>query len=239
MSSVVNPYETPKSDVNEQGPADRASIEAAIAGRYDFEIEEVLKEAWRLNNGFKLTFWGALIVLGLATGIAMGVLSIPMASLGKVGKVVLQLTSNAVGFVVGIGIVMLAVRRAAELPVSIGDAFSYFGRWAAAIVAGILVSLITGIGFVLLVIPGVYFLVAYHMTMPLIGDRRLGAWEAMEISRQALSKKWFKIFLTGLVTIVLVGLSALLVVPLIWTFPWAALVTGVLYRRIFGVASTT
>jgi hypothetical protein len=236
--SYGNPYESPKSDVNPAAAGDQASIEAALAGRYDFQIEDVLKEAWGLTNGFKLTFWAAAIVVGIAMGIFFGVLGLPLTKMGAIGRAMLQVSSNAVGFVVGLGITMLAVRRAGGLPTSIGDAFSYFDRWLPAILAGVLVGVFTTIGFFLLVIPGIYLFVAYHLTMPLIGDRRMGSWDAMEASRKAITQKWFKIFLTGLLTIVLTLLSGIVIVPLFWTLPWAVLVTGVLYRRIFGVVST-
>jgi hypothetical protein len=233
----VNPYETPKSEVNPGASGDRSSLEDAIAGRYDFSIEDVLREAWRLTDGFKLTFWGAAIVVGAAMAVAMAVVGIPMSKLGMFGRVVMQVSSNAIGFVMGMGVTMMAVRRAANLPVQIADAFRYLDLWLPAILAGIMVGVATSIGFMLLVIPGIYLAVAYQMTMPLIADRRLGSWDAMEISRKALTKKWFKIFGTAVVAVVLVAVSGILIVPLFWTVPWLVLIAGVLYRRIFGVAT--
>jgi hypothetical protein len=60
----------------------------------------------------------------------------------------------------------------------------------------------------------------------------------METSRKAITKKWLKMFLTGLVAAVLTTLSGLLLIPLIWTLPWFVLVTAVVYRRMFGVTMT-
>src|SRR4051812_8192459 len=87
LSMDVNPYEMPKSEMNPAASGDRASLEDAIAGRYDFSIEEVLREAWRLTDGFKLTFWGAAIVVGVVMAVGMLVLGIPMSRLGVVGRV--------------------------------------------------------------------------------------------------------------------------------------------------------
>ena len=59
----------------------------------------------------------------------------------------------------------------------------------------------------------------------------------METSRKSLTHKWFRIFGLYLVVGLIVAVSALpLGIPLIWTFPWALMVMGVLYRRIFGAA---
>jgi hypothetical protein len=236
---AVNPYAAPSADVNAEASGDAGSVEAARAGNYDFTIEEVLKDAWRLNDGFKLTFWGAFIVLMIGMGILLAIMTAVLGKAGLPGRILIQVASQAVGAVLSLGITMLAVRRASGQSTSIGDAFSYFDRWLPAIIAGALVGLFTSIGFMLLLIPGIYLMVAYYMTVPLIADRKMGSWDAMETSRKALTKKWWKMFGLGLVTIVLTGLSGLLIIPLFWTVPWAILVTGVAYRRIFGVASTT
>jgi len=236
MSS--NPYAAPQSDVNAEASGAAGSVEDALAGRYDFEVEEVLKDAWRLTNGFKLTFWAAAIVVFVVMGILMVVLAAVTKDLGMAGSFLMQVVSNAVGFVVSVGITMLAVRRAGGLPVTIGHAFSYFDRWMPAIVAGILVGLFSAIGYMLLILPGIYLTVAYYMTISLIGDRKMGPWEAMETSRKAVTKKWFKCFLTGLAALILTMVSGILIIPLFWTVPWFMMVSAVCYRRIFGVATT-
>jgi hypothetical protein len=56
----------------------------------------------------------------------------------------------------------------------------------------------------------------------------------MTTSRQAIRHKWWRVFGLGLLVALLTGVSALgLLIPLIWTIPWAMMTTGVLYRRIF------
>jgi hypothetical protein len=234
----VNPYAAPSSDVNAEAAGDAGSLEAALAGNYDFTIEEVLKDAWRLNNGFKLTFWGAALVIGGAAIVFTLIVAYVSAKMGIAGQLIKQLIQSAVGGVTSLAIYTLAIRRAGGLPTSFGDAFSRLDQWLPALIAGVLINLFFAIGLVLLVAPGIYLFVAYHMALPLIADRKMGTWDAMETSRKALSKKWLKMFLTGLVTIALTGLSALLIIPLIWTLPWSVLVTSVAYRRIFGVATT-
>jgi len=108
-----------------------------------------------------------------------------------------------------------------------------------ALLAGFLTTILTYLGIFLLIIPGMYLAIAYCMTMFLIADRNLGAWQAMETSRQAVTKRWFKFFGLLLLVGLLVGASALpLGIPLIWTIPWAINVLGVVYRRTFGVAQT-
>ena len=241
MSTSANPYAAPQSDVNAEASGPGGSLEDALAGRYDFTMGEVFEDAWRLTKGFKLTYWGANILVGVASGIVSALMGavLGMLKAGTAGVVLVQVVSFAMAFILTVGTMMLSVRRAAGLQVSVGTAFNYFDRWVAALVGGFLMVLMIMLGTVLLVIPGIYLGVCYYLAFPLIGDRRLGGWAALETSRKAVTHKWFKVFGTLLVAGLLTLLSAVLIIPLIWTAPWLAMVLGVLYRRIFGVASTT
>ena len=233
---AVNPYAAPSADVNaESGEA--GSVEGALAGNYDFTIEEVLKEAWRLKDGFKLSVWGVLIVYLVAAFVLQKITGLVLGK-GIPGLVLQQAVSSALGGIFSLAVCTLTIRRAAGLPASMGDGLSRFDQWLPAIIAGILVTIFVVIGCFLLLIPGIYLAIAYGMTVPLIADRKMGVWDAMETSRKAMTKKWLKLFLTFLVAGFLTVLSAVLIIPLIWTVPWLFLVTGVLYRRMFGVATT-
>ena len=81
------------------------------------------------------------------------------------------------------------------------------------VIAGFLKILLTGLGFVCLILPGIYLLVAWTFTFPLIIDKRLDFWPAMNLSRKLISKHWWKFmaFLIVLALINLLGLVALVV----------------------------
>src|SRR5262249_29646828 len=134
-----------------------------------------------------------------------------------------------------VGMTALVVRRAAGLPATFSVAFAYLGKVPLLFVAGVLTTLMTYLGLILLVLPGFYLAVGYGMTIPLIAFNEIGAWKAMEISRKTITHKWLRVFGLHLAVGFLVLLSALpLGIGLIWTMPWAMLVLGVLYRRMFG-----
>jgi hypothetical protein len=243
-----NPYAAPQADVNSEIPAGQGDgIDNAVAGRYDYQISDVLKEAWDLTSGFKGTVWGAVLVLGIAGGIAGALVSLAAAGIGKalgssagfIVNFMMQIGLNVIMYPLSLGIAMLGVRRAAKLPVTWTMAFAYFSRLGPCVVAGVLTAILGGIGFMLLLIPGIYLVFAWMMTNPLIGDRNLGGWQAMEISRKAITKQWFKFFGLYLVLGLIVMVSAIpLGIGLIWTVPWSVVTLGVVYRRVFGVAST-
>lgn len=239
----VNPFQSPSAgaEVLHPSPSGEA-LEKAVAGEYDFDIGDVMSEAWTLTQGFKGTFWGAAIVGYVILFAALFVAGIIAGILGSdVGMFVLALInvmSLAVIAPLMMALMLLGVRRGSSLPVSFNVIMECMGKIPAAVGAWLLTTLLTYIGFILLILPGLYLAIAYGMTMPLIGDRNLPVWQAMETSRKAITHKWFRIFGLYLVVGVLVLASALpLGIGLIWTLPWSMVVLGVLYRRIYGPAS--
>jgi uncharacterized membrane protein len=59
---------------------------------------------------------------------------------------------------------------------------------------GLVKGLLVLLGVAFCIIPGIFFSVAWIYSTALVVDRRLGFWEAMEISRKAVTKQWFIIF---------------------------------------------
>ena len=239
-----NPYSPPISKIADVFVAGEAggSLASGIRGEYDFKIADVIKESWRRTRGLKAAYWGGmilfiLVVLGvllLIMGIAMSGF-IPNFSLGIVGEQVLTLLITAVIYPFMAGIAMMGVNRAVDHPVSATQVFGYFDVFLTIMVAGILVTFLTNIGFMLLIIPGIYLTIAYALTMPLITEKKLGAWRAMESSRKAITHQWFKIFGLFLLMGLILMLGAMTVIGLFWVMPMLTAMLGVLYRIIFGV----
>jgi hypothetical protein len=216
------------------------SIENAIAGRYEFNAGDVMSEAWRLVKGFKGTFWGASIVIyimALVSSFIWGRISIAIFGAEKgIGPAIFNGFVGMFMMPLFAGVTAMVVKRAAGMPVSFSTAFAYLGKVPVLLLAGVLTTLMTYLGLALLIIPGLYLGVAYGMTLPLVALNNVGAWQAMEISRKTIRHRWWDVFGLNLAVGVVVMLSALpLGIPLIWTIPWAALVLGVLYRRMFGL----
>jgi membrane-anchored glycerophosphoryl diester phosphodiesterase (GDPDase) len=81
----------------------------------------------------------------------------------------------------------------------------------------------------------VYLSIAYIFTLPLIADKGLHVWEAMELSRKTVAKRWGKF--AWVVTILsLAGIAGLLTfgIGLIWAIPFFFVTLyGLLYVMIF------
>ncbi|MCA1765050.1 MAG: hypothetical protein LC633_02160, partial [Desulfobulbaceae bacterium] len=104
------------------------------------------------------------------------------------------------------------------------------------VIAYILTSILTFIGFFLLVIPGIYLSVAYALVIPLVIDKEMSPWQAMETSRKGVQRHWFKVFGLYIVMSIICFISAIpMGLGLIWTVPMFFMVNGILYREVFGV----
>jgi len=81
-------------------------------------------------------------------------------------------------------------------------------------------QIFTGIGFVLLILPGIYLAVAYSFTVPFVTFLNMDFWEAMESSRKLITRNFWP-FLGFFVILTLINVLGviLLGVGLLVHFP--------------------
>ncbi len=247
--STDNPYKTPSAAVSDRvfaGPAG-GTLADGIAGNYDFQIMDVIKEGWQRQSGLKGAFWlgfllmylvmiGVSLVIGIVSAVlvATGGQAEPSGAVTAV-QIILQVVIMAVMYPMYAGLFMMGVHRSVDLPVKGTMVFGYFGVMLSIFFAMLLITAFSFIGF-LLVIPGIYLSIAYSMAIPLIAEKKLGVWAAMEASRRAVTKHWFKYFFTYLLMGLLLTVSAIpLFIGAIWTLPMMIAVIGILYRITYGV----
>jgi hypothetical protein len=236
----MNPYEAPKAELDSLlGPSMPANLVNAVEGRYQFTVGEVMDEAWRLVKGMKASFWGAAVLIGLICLVvsAIGGFVITLAVGEAPNAIAQQAMNRAFNIVLApflVGLEMMCVRRALGLPITFATAFSYFPKAGSVLVAAFLVTLLSSLGLLALLIPGIYLIVGYDLVLKLICDQNLSPWTAMETSRKAIGHRWWSVFGLLLLVGLLTSVSALgLLIPLIWTIPWSMMTGAVLYRRIF------
>jgi hypothetical protein len=218
-----------------------AAMSPGAAHEYDFAITAILREAWAKTSGSKGPVWAASALAFLALIIVSTVATSVAAIIGSGAvanalAVAVQLTISVALYPFMAGLVLIGIRRSVGLPFDFKTAFSCFTYILPIVIASLLVSLLSSIGFMLLVVPGIYLTVAYVMVIPLIIDQEMGPWQAMETSRKAVQQHWFKVFgLYALMTIICFFSVIPFGLGLIWTFPMFMVVGGILYREIFGV----
>lgn len=208
-----------------------------------FTIGEALKEAWKKIKGAKGTIWAgtAIMYLVILVVVAGGAVLLPTsdADVTEVGTLIasgiFQAVTDALSVLFTGGLVFMAIRKAGGNPIHWKMIFRGFQLPGKIVVATILQTILVLIGFLLLVLPGIYLMVGYAMTIPLIVDREMSPWQAMETSRKTVHKIWWKMAFLFLIMGLIFLLSMIPVgLGLIWTWPMFLMLAGVVYRYLFG-----
>jgi hypothetical protein len=192
------------------GPVDPKVYAADLIARAPkLRIGDTIGRSWELLKG---NFWplvGVTLVVLLVQGIAN---AIPI--LGIFASFLLT------GVFTG-GLYFYYLRRLRGEAVEFGDAFAGFTlAFVPLMLAGLVVSLLTCIGLLLLVLPGIYLAVAWSFTVLLVIDRKLEFWTAMEVSRRVITAQWWRMFGLVIVAGILAVLGVLLlIVGVFFTIP--------------------
>ena len=217
-ATTPNPYAAPVSNLQQPLSDQAPSIEEALARGYDFSIGELLSEAWALVTGTKgiiiggfLVFYVVLLAASFILGGIVGVFGALSESVVAVfvGEILISLLASALAYPFMAGINMVGIRRAAGQPINFNEIFNHFGRTVPLVITAVVMMLLIYLGMLLLLIPGIYLAVAYLLAIPLVVERGLSPWQALEASRKAISQHWFKVFGLFLLLGVIVILSAI------------------------------
>lgn len=95
------------------------------------------------------------------------------------------------------------------------------------------------IGSIFCLIPGIYLAIAYLLTIPLILDRRMSFWDAMETSRKIVTKQWFSWFVFGLLMgVINIGGVIACIVGIFFTIPLTYCMWVAAYEDVVGIQRT-
>jgi hypothetical protein len=93
------------------------------------------------------------------------------------------------------GLYLVFLNRIRGNAAAVPDVFSGFKiAFVPLALAGLLSSLLSSLSACCFIIPGAYLFVAWIFSVPLVADRRLDFWPAMELSRKVVTRVWFEVF---------------------------------------------
>ncbi len=116
------------------------------------------------------------------------------------------------------GLFMVFLRRIRGEAAVATDIFSVVGPVLGQLVlAGLISAILTGVGMVCCVLPGIYLMVAWTFALPLVADKGLEFWAAMELSRKVVTRVWFPML--GLLVIAYLPTILAAVVPRVAVLP--------------------
>lgn len=197
-----------------------------------FSIKEAIAFGWRTTlNNFWFLVGMLLIVLAINVGFSI------LAGIFEKGapfiSFLINIASMAVSMIVGMGVisVYLHLHRGERPPYK--EIFSKAHLFWRFLWASILYGVMLLVGFLLLIIPGVYLALRFGFYQFLIVDHERGAVESLkESSRLTESVKWKLlgfVLLLGLINIA--GVLALLV-GLFFTIPTTVLAVVYVYKKL-------
>ena len=240
MSEEQAEQETSSGNVSLSGSF--GSLEKGRSGDYQLTVGEVIREAWERVAGNKGTIWLAMLlyfVAAMALSFVLGWLTGSPAETSQEASpmdLVRQLVTALATIPLWVGVTFIGVAIASDRPARAASIVSWYGKTIKLFVTYVVMMLMIFIGLLLLVLPGIYLMVAYQLALPLVADKDLGPWEALETSRKAVTHKWFTFFGLWLIVVVAMMASMLLAgIPMIWLLPAFIIGAGILYRNTFGV----
>ena len=198
----------PKAEEPWINPAADALEREILARDYALDIGSCLRRGWAL---VKSDFWPLVGVTALILALLAAV-----SSFGEVSRSVgnVHFNTSVLGFLLGGplmgGLYLYYLKKIRGEPVRVETAFSGFSHSLLhLILASFVTGVLTTLGFICLILPGIFLVVAWLFTLPLVIDKRLDFWPAMRVSLRTISKHWWK-FLGFLIVLGLVNLGGVL-----------------------------
>lgn len=197
-------------------------------------VGEVLDEGWRLTKLHWLNAW-LILLAGFCAYAVLGVIL-------KNGLGLSQGTASTIAscltIPVSIGVFMSFVRLArGESGVGPASVFTYYSKFLPLCFTILLQYLLAGIGFLLLIVPGVIVLLGLGVAPYLVVDRNLGVAEALRGSWDLMMGHKVDAFLLAVVSIAGTLLSLIpFGLGLLATVPLFSFALAVFYNRVLNRA---
>ena len=150
-------------------------------------------------------------------------------------RLILQCLTAAAVYPIWAGLFMVALRHSTGQPVDLNMAFSYFPMFVPLAIVGIIQSLATSIGMLLLVLPGVYLAIALSLAIPLKVERDLPIGDCLMTSLKLVNAKFVNVFLIAVIASLAGFVGFITLIGWIWTVPWMAMMFAITYRQLAGL----
>ncbi len=175
---------------------------------YDLDIGSCISRSWEL---VKTNFWP---VVGVTTLVMLIVVAVNqffgLFTRSAINSIILQhrvtpgeililfltiIVSGPIYTIFMAGLFKYYLKLIRGEGAGVGDAFSGFGASIGQLILlSLVLNVLTLVGYLLCLVPGIYLAVAWFFSIPLVIDRQMNFWEAMELSRKMVSKHWFLVF---------------------------------------------
>jgi len=194
---------------------------------WDLRPFELLREGWRLVKPHYI--WVILWILSVATLLAV---FSRLPWVGGLGLFLMLCVGNS-------GLTWFLLRAAHGERVSYKTFLEPVRQQPGQVIAlhAIAMGLVL-LGLVCLIVPGLYLLVVFELSLPLLLTQDLSPWQALVRSRQEVRRQLGDFIMLSVGLVVLNGIAAFLVLPLLWTLPATCGAAAVLSAQVLGWRSS-
>lgn len=202
-----------------------AEYEHLIRDGYEFKLGDYVNRGWELFKQNMGGFVGFTLIYLIAVG---GSGQIPYIG---------WLIQTVIGAPLLAGYFIVANKIAKGEAHEFNDFFKGFDHLVQLVVGNLVMTVLVIIGFILLILPGIYLAIAYSMFVPLVALKKFEFWPALELSRKVVTKNWISFFLLALVFVgiailglLALGVGILAAIPVMYCISYAA------FDDIFGAS---
>jgi hypothetical protein len=202
------------------------SAPEAAMPRFLVQPGKYLQDGWELFKQNPGGFIGFALIFFIIQGI--------LSYFPRIGGLI----SLALTAPLGAGFYVVSAKLMQRRTPVFQDFFTGFQFFLPLLLLSVVSALLIILGFILLVLPGIFLMVCYLFASMLVIDRRLDFWPAMELSRRTVQPQWFGFFIFFLLIILInLGGAALLGIGLLISFPVSACAVAAAYADVFGLQS--
>lgn len=200
-----------------------------------FSIQEAFKFGWETFKKYPVFLIGVILV----TFVISWVFSAFTNNLSNNGmepnlmSSVVYLVGMVVNMVVSMGLAKISITLARGGKPTWEDLYNQYPKIINYFVASLLFGLMVIVGLILLVVPGIYLALKFHLFSYLIVDKNLGAIDALKKSAEITKGSMWNLFLFWIVSIVVVIVGLILfLVGLLVAVPVVLVAGGVVYNKL-------
>lgn len=249
VADPSNPYAAPQSTWNEPLAGTGGSLQEIPPGSDPIEIGVCVQRGFELTKrhfgtiflvglAYVVVHFAANYIFGMIVGLAgagtaavVGANGLGQNSATMTGVVISQIFSILFSTYLGLGVTRIGLNLVSGNEVTVGQLFGEAGKVPRMIGASILYFLMVFVGFLLLVVPGVYLALRFMHYKTAIVDRNMSIFGSLSYSSSITTNNRLNLWLLGLLSfaIIIAGILALFI-GLIFAIPVVWLTSLVAYR---------
>jgi uncharacterized membrane protein len=201
-----------------------------------FRIGDAVSYGWQTMTQNIWFFVLVMLIFFVASGIFGGFQNIAVRANGvavAILAIIFALLNFIVGVFVGMAQVKIGVDFCDQKQADYNDLYNQYPSFWPFLAGTLLLGLLVTAGFILLIIPGIYWAVKYQFVPYLILDRNMGPFEAFHKAHDITQGVWWHLFVFNLAEIGIVFLGFILCcVGSFFAVPIVIVATAYVYRSL-------